>query len=393
MRAYFNYQALAYGEDFQLPSDAGYLNCVELQSNQNSDQTLYAKIGCKERETFTSTRLALKLYTDNTCSEPYDDGKTSHYHSNRGYLVDGHFVSSKVSFRPPFYNCAGCEPEAISDTFNKWKASWYDDDYISEHGERQDGDDDDDDEEEEDKNQDDFFNDDFADDAYADDFNNQYYYSKSNNNNRDRNLAEDESTENNLVRARPAPLQLVAKKDQLDAFAIGFWEDIKSQQRKLYDNNYDIGEWNMCQRVYKYGLWCDEDCRSIDQFRTDLWSGPDIMLLAMMCTFLGGMMLLVTAKRLKAVQKSKRYNLRSSRIPGLPPLVMFILFCVIMLIIAIMAGMNYVNETLVFAVVICLLLFIYLLKVTLFEDTKTPVLLAAPNSEWDFDNKLDQRLF
>lgn len=26
MRAYFNYQALVHGEDFELPSDAGYLN-------------------------------------------------------------------------------------------------------------------------------------------------------------------------------------------------------------------------------------------------------------------------------------------------------------------------------------------------------------------------------
>ena len=43
------------------PGDAGYLNCVMLQETADSGQPLYAKIGCMERETFTSTKLQLKL--------------------------------------------------------------------------------------------------------------------------------------------------------------------------------------------------------------------------------------------------------------------------------------------------------------------------------------------
>ena len=79
--------------------------------------------------------------------------------------------------------------------------------------------------------------------------------------------------------------------------------------------------------------------------------------------------------------------------PGLPPLAMFILFCLIMIIIVVLAELKFVNETLVFAVVTCVLVFIYILKLTLFDNTKRPILLAAPNSEWAYDNKLDQRLY
>jgi len=192
MRAYFNYEALVSGQNFQLPSDAGYLNCVQLSETVDTDTPLYAKIGCQDRETFTSTKLALKIYTDAQCSEQYDDGKTTRFHSNKGYVVNGKLLSSKVSFKPPFYNCKACDPGQVSDTFNKLKVSWYDDDYINEYGEKQGYDDDGDDDNGQQNNQtqgDDYFNDDFHDDYFKanDDFNNQYYYAKDNGN---RNLAQ-----------------------------------------------------------------------------------------------------------------------------------------------------------------------------------------------------------
>jgi uncharacterized membrane protein YhaH (DUF805 family) len=179
----------------------------------------------------------------------------------------------------------------------------------------------------------------------------------------------------------------------IKAYEKDFWEEI-GEERKLYDNNYDVGDWNFCQRLYRYGIWCDEDCRSLDSFRSDVWSGADIILLAIMCTFLAGMMLLVVAKRLKASEKSRRFaGLRSPHMPGFPPIAMFALFVVAMTIIGILASLNFVNETLVFAVVTCLLVFIYMLKITLFDNNRQPVLLAAPNSAWDFDNRMDERLY
>lgn len=95
---------------------------------------LYAKVGCMERETFTSTKLQLHLYTDAQCSQPYDDGQTPKERSRLGYTVGDYTVSTKVSFRPPFYSCLTCAPDMISGTFSKKNGNWYDDDYISTYG-------------------------------------------------------------------------------------------------------------------------------------------------------------------------------------------------------------------------------------------------------------------
>lgn len=124
------------------PGDAGYLNCVLLQETANSGQKLYAKIGCMERETFTSTKLQLHLYTDNACSVHYDDGRSKKQHVKNGYDVNGLSFGTKVSFRPPFYTCQTCQPTWVSDSFRKSSSYWYDDDYISENGRRRQYDDD-----------------------------------------------------------------------------------------------------------------------------------------------------------------------------------------------------------------------------------------------------------
>jgi hypothetical protein len=203
-----------------------------------------------------------------------------------------------------------------------------------------------------------------------------------------------------------------------------FWHDvmtIRDQQqtprevglnghRKLYDNQYDIADWNMCQKVYKYGIYCDEDCQSLDAFRSDRWSGADIILLSIMCTFMAAMMILIVAKHLKTAKRQKRdfyatnpgieqfdtpvaINETSRNIAGLPPIAMLAIFLTVILIIVVMACLKFVNETLVFAVVMCILLFIYMLKLTLF-DNRRPVLLAAPKHDEYFDsNPLDQHLF
>lgn len=159
-------------------------------------------------------------------------------------------------------------------------------------------------------------------------------------------------------------------------------------QRKLYDNFYDIGEWNMCQKIYKYGVWCGADCQALDFFRRDQWSTSDVILLVIMTTFMTAMMLLVVAKRLKAQQRAKIYG-DAHHMPGLPPFAMVIIFFVIMGVVVSLAKLKFINETLVFAVVTCILLFIYMLKLTLFE-VRRPVLLAAPRHDM-FDNPLDDR--
>ena len=106
---------------------------------------------------------------------------------------------------------------------------------------------------------------------------------------------------------------------------------------------------------------------------------------------MAAMMLLVVVKRAKAAQKSRLYGDDDKYRPGLPPLAMAVVFLLIMGIIGALAVFKFVNETLVFAVVTCILLFIYMLKLTLFESRR-PVLLAAPRHDL-FDNPLDDRLF
>lgn len=159
----------------------------------------------------------------------------------------------------------------------------------------------------------------------------------------------------------------------------------------MYENNYDIGDWNICQRVYKYGMWCDEECRSLDAFRTDEWSTADIILLSMMCVFMAAMMMLAVAKRLKAAQKRRSYGQEDLPLPGLPPVSMLMIYFGILIIITVLATLKFVNETLVFAVVLCILLFIYMLKLTLF-DNRRPVLLATARHDL-WDNPMDERLF
>ena len=144
-----------------------------LQETQNDDVKLYAKIGCMERETFTSTKLSLHVYTDAQCSVPYDDGLSARRHSTKGYDINGYTFPTRVSFKPPFYACQTCTPDSISQTFNKKSGTWYDDDYISQYGAKQGNnnnneEDEDDEDEGDDAAADDYYQDDYnnADDAY-----------------------------------------------------------------------------------------------------------------------------------------------------------------------------------------------------------------------------------
>jgi len=108
-----------------------------------------------------------------------------------------------------------------------------------------------------------------------------------------------------------------------------------------------------------------------------------------MTIFISAMLLLIVAKRLKAQHKARMYG-EDLPMPGLPPLAMAIIFVVILATVIALAKLKFINETLVFAVVTCILLFIYMLKLTLFENRR-PVLLAAPRHDL-FDNPLDGHL-
>ncbi len=129
----------------------------------------------------------------------------------------------------------------------------------------------------------------------------------------------------------------------------------------------------MCKKVYKYGVWCDEDCRALDTFRIDEWSSSDLLLLLVMSGFIGSMMLLIFAKRVKAYEKASIYGDEGLQDMGISPTILAGGFGFVFFLIFILAILRLVNETLVCAVVICILLFTYMLKITLFE-TQEPLL-------------------
>lgn len=141
--------------------------CIQLETEGDDANTqLYAKIGCMERQTFTSTKLQLHLYTDEQCSQQYEDDETEQKHYNKGYQIEGYQISSKVSFRPPFYSCLSCQPQQISGTFNKKYGTWYDDEYISQYGKRRGQDDDENGDNQDDAVQNDADDDNDIDDQY-----------------------------------------------------------------------------------------------------------------------------------------------------------------------------------------------------------------------------------
>ena len=145
-------------------------------------------------------------------------------------------------------------------------------------------------------------------------------------------------------------------------------------QRQLVDESYSDNAyvpWNMCQRLHKYGMWCNSSCQALDTFRVDEWSRSDVFLLVIMCVFMGAMMLLVFAKRVKAYERAAMWGDEpGAPNPGLPPAAMLMLFGIVFLIVVVLAALKFVNETLVFAVVTCVLLFLYMLKLTLFESRR-----------------------
>lgn len=343
-----------------------------------------------QRETFTSTKLQLHIYTDAQCSQHFDDGETSRKHSTRGYQIGNKVLSAKVSFKPEFYSCLTCEPDAISYTFNKKNSNWYDDDYISTYGNKQSKNQSTDDGQNNSSNS--------TDDGTVDD----QYYSNNDDYGQYSNNTDDAYGNRMLktISATTTSTTISASKEDLQAYHNQFWEEyeqvIQSKQqqnngdRSLYDNNYDIGDWNMCQRLYRYGVWCDEGCRALDFFRTNNWSASDVFLLGIMCLFMTAMLLLIIAKRLKAQQKARMYG-EDHPIPGLPPFAMVIIFIIVMCIVITLAKVKFINETLVFSVVTCILLFIYMLKLTLFESRR-PILLAAPRHDM-YNNKLNDHLF
>ena len=83
-----------------------------------------------ERENHISTKLAIHIYTDKKCSQPYDDGQTTEERTTNGYIISDGYFKTGVTFRPPFYSCESCSPQSL-DGFSKQDNTWFDDDALA----------------------------------------------------------------------------------------------------------------------------------------------------------------------------------------------------------------------------------------------------------------------
>ena len=331
---------------------------------------LYAKIGCLERETYTSTKLWIHVYTDEQCSQAYDDGQTKNQRSRKGYHIDGYYFNAKVSFHPSFFACATCKPTSIADSFTLDATSWSDDDWIDDY-----------------VPMDDVYykvqqyvNNEVK---YSNDDDDEFYTNNDDDNRRklatpvrEFTTAEGERTVRiifcyHILWSQMQKLTLCV---EFLRFRQKFEDEFWNSQRELYNDDDNIQGWNMCRKIYKYAIWCDKDCRSLGNFRMDEWTESDIIHLVIMCGFITAMMSFIFTERLKTFKKASIYaDDDNAPDPGIPPLPMGLLFLAILCCIIILASLMLVNETLLITAVCCTLICIWMLKQIFFE-TKVHVL-------------------
>jgi len=105
--------------------------------------------------------------------------------------------------------------------------------------------------------------------------------------------------------------------------------------------------------------------------------------------------LLIFVQRVKAFEKAAIYSdeFETSDL-GVSPLTMMTLFIILLGLIATLAKLKLVGETLVLALIACMLLFIYVLKLTLFEGFGPNFMLPRKRQDPDiaFDS-MNRQLF
>ena len=62
---------------------------------------------------------------------------------------------------------------------------------------------------------------------------------------------------------------------------------LEDQAEAKDGDNDNVVAWNMCQRVHKYGMWCDANCQALDTFHVNEWSRSNAFLVAILCVLVG----------------------------------------------------------------------------------------------------------
>jgi len=385
MHAYFNQKAIELGSSFVLPWDAGYLNCVKLPEPvyTSSDRPLYAKIGCEDHKSASSKRFSLHIYSDNNCTISYDEGFSKR---RNGKYINGYWMSTSISFNPGFYECKGCNPAQVAESF-KQENFWRDDDYLNyQELHKQ-------------------FNDDVRKYSNATNtYSNSKFWWESYGTRKKPTPSPTMSPLNQIPSNAPtrkptkAPSSHTGKTYwwqyrgsnddtigygnrrlrepyifpiELELYHEIFWENIR---RELSEGSgvQKLPTWNFCERIYNHSLSCDKSCqRIIDNFvNKNRWSAADVGILGMLFTFITAMIYIILVKRAKSYQRAVIYEDESDTpYPGLPPIALAMIFLVVIGVILGCVYLNLVNQALVISMFFGVILLIMLMKVTLCGET------------------------
>jgi hypothetical protein len=152
-----------------------------------------------------------------------------------------------------------------------------------------------------------------------------------------------------------------------------FWKNFFFQRATdRSSSNQTQVTWNFCERLYNHSYQCDKSClKSVDRFvNQHLWSMADLGIFTVLCTFISTMMIILLVKRTKSYKRAMIYEDEpDTPSPGLPPIAIFMFFFVLASIISSLVYLKLVTQTLALLVFLCIVLFIVLLKFTLFGET------------------------
>ena len=140
------------------------------------------------------------------------------------------------------------------------------------------------------------------------------------------------------------------------------------------DDRQSVEEWNMCTQIMKYGSWCDAECRALDVFAINEWSQADVILLSIISSVMTLFMVIVYKKKAYQYKVARDSTDVNASYAGVPPVLLSLLFLTIVGGIVYFAFLNLVNETLLIGIIMCVLLFIYTARLTLYDSKKKPLL-------------------
>lgn len=158
----------------------------------------------------------------------------------------------------------------------------------------------------------------------------------------------------------------------LEMYHERFWKSFFFQRgSERSSNNLTDVTWNFCERLYNHSYQCDKAClKSVDHFvNQHLWSAADLGILTVLCTFISAIMIIILVKRTKSFKRAIIYeDEQDTPHPGLPPVAIVMFFVVLASVVSSLIYLKLVTQTLALLVFLCIVLFIVLLKFTLFGE-------------------------